>query len=364
MPVTKKPFGRTADGIEVDQFTLTNGSGASISFISYGGIVTQINMPDRWGRAGNVTLGFRTLADYETKNAPHFGVITGRFANRIGGARFKIDGNEYKVTANENPNSLHGGGGKTALNKVVWKVAPLPGASAKLTHVSPDGSEGFPGALTVAVTYTLGEDNAFAIDYEATTDKPTVVNLTNHAYFNLAGDGSGSIEGHVLMINADAITATDLAGIPTGELMLVEGTPFDFRSGMPIGARIRASHPQLANRQGYDHNFVLTSGPGSQSGASRSFDGLALCARAYEPTSGRIMTITTTEPGVQFYTGNFLDAKLTGSAGRQYRQGDGFCLETEHFPDSPNQPSFPSTMLRPGETFRSRTVHLFETDAD
>jgi aldose 1-epimerase len=355
MPATKTPFGKTAGGAAVDQYTLTDRNGASLSFIGYGGIVTAINVPDRWGRIGNVTMGFRSLAEYETKNSPYFGTITGRFANRIGGSRFTLDGKEYRVTANEGAHSLHGGGGKTALNKVVWSVEPLSATSAKLTHTSPDGGEGYPGALSIAVTYTLGDDDTFAIDYEATTDKPTVVNLTSHAYFNLGGDGSGSIEGHILTINADHITPTDPAGIPTGELQPVAGTPFDFRSGMPIGARIRASHPQLANRQGYDHNFVLNANGGS---------GLSLCARVYEPTSGRIMTITTTEPGVQFYSGNFLDAKLTGSAGRQYRQGDGFCLETEHFPDSPNQPSFPSTVLRPGETFRSRTVHLFETDAD
>lgn len=345
-------YGRTQNGTPVEQATITNGNGASLSFIGYGGIVTAINVPDRRGRIDNVTLGFSTLADYETKNTTWFGAITGRFANRIGGAKFTIDGREYRVTANEGPHMLHGGG-KASTDRVVWSIEQVSDNAAVLRHTSPDGADGFPGNLAMAVTYTFGEDNAFAVDYEATTDQPTVVNLTNHAYFNLAGNGSGTIENHVLTIDADQITETDAAGIPSGKLTPVEGTPFDFRSGMPIGARLRSSFPALAMRQGYDHNYVL----------NRNGAGLSFCARVYEPTSGRIMTVTTEEPAVQLYTGNFLNGTLTGSAGRQYRQGDGFCLETQHFPDSPNHPHFPSTMLRPGQVFRSRTVHLFETDS-
>jgi len=349
-PVTKASFGKTRDGTAVDRYTLTNGNGASVSFLSYGGIITEISVPDRLGRLGNVALGFKDLRDYETRNGPYFGALIGRYGNRIGGAKFSIDGKEYKLAANNGPNSLHGG--NRGFDKVVWTVE-AQGAGAKLSYVSKDGEEGYPGTLKVGVVYTWTDDNTLRIDYEATTDKTTVVNLTNHSYFNLAGGGAGSIEGHILTINADAFTPVDGGGIPTGEIAPVAGTPFDFRQAMPIGARIRSSHPQTVAGHGYDHNFVLDRG-----GA-----GLSFCARAYEPTSGRILTMSTTEPGVQFYSGNFLDATIVGAAGRQYRQGDGFCLETQHFPDSPNQPEFPSTLLKPGETFRSSTTHTFSTDA-
>lgn len=352
MPALQTPFGTTQSGAKVDAYTLTNARGASVTFISYGGIITAINVPDRWGRVGNVTLGMRTLAEYEARNSPYFGAIIGRYGNRIGAAKFMLEGREIRVTANEGGNMLHGGGA-TTFDKTVWAVARLADNQARLTHRSPDGAEGFPGALSVAVTYTLGEDNTLTFDYEATTDKTTVVNLTHHAYFNLAGEGSGSIEGHVLTIDADAVLPTDVGGIPTGAMLPVDGTPFDFRKAVPIGARLRSSYEQMAQRTGYDHTFVL----------NRNGEGLLPFARVYEPTSGRILEIATTEPSVQFYSGNFLNGAQVGPAGRQYRQGDGFCLETQHYPDSPNRPAFPSTVLRPGETFRSRTVHTFSTDA-
>jgi len=349
MPVERAPFGKTKDGETVEAYTITNAGGASVRFISYGGIITEINVPDRDGRIGNVVLGFKSVADYEAES-PYFGALIGRYGNRIGGAKFSLEGKDYKLAANHFSNSLHGGA--KGFNKVVWRVAPIGDNAARLTYVSPDGEEGYPGTLTVNVTYTWGDDNTLAIDYEATTDKTTVANLTSHSYFNLAGDGAGSIEAHVLTIDADRITAVDAEGIPTGELMPVDGTPFDFRKAMPIGSRIRAAHPQIVNGLGYDHNFVL----------NRKGSEAAFCARVADPATGRTLTMTTTEPGLQFYSGNFLDGKITGAAGRQYRQGDAFCLETQHFPDSPNRPEFPSTVLRPGETLRSTTAHRFGTD--
>jgi aldose 1-epimerase len=237
MPVTRAPYGTSQEGAAVEEFTLANRGGASVKFLSYGGVITEINVPDRNGRLGNVTLGFRALADYEAKS-PYFGALVGRFANRIGGARFSLDGREYKLSANEKGNMLHGGA--RGFDKAVWAVEPLSGAATRLTHTSPDGDQGFPGTMRVAVTYTWEDDGKFAIEYEATTDKPTVVNLTSHAYFNLAGDGAGSIEGHLLSINADKFTAIEPNGIATGELLAVEGTPFDFRNAMPIGTRLRS----------------------------------------------------------------------------------------------------------------------------
>ncbi|WP_331371355.1 aldose epimerase family protein [Sinorhizobium chiapasense] len=347
------PFGNTQDGKAVNLYTLTNDRGASVKFIAYGGIITAINVPDRWGKLDNIVLGFKELADYESKN-PYFGALIGRYGNRIGGAKFALDGTQYQLAANNGPNSLHGG--SKGLDKVVWAVEPLAnvsGAAARLGYTSKDGEEGYPGTLTVQVVYTLTNDNELRIDYEATTDKPTVVNLTSHSYFNLAGDGTGGIGDHILTINADRYTPVDATLIPTGELASVTGTPFDFRQGTPIGARIRSNHPQMVYGRGYDHNYVL----------NRSGSGLSLAARVYEPRSGRIMEISTTEPGVQFYSGNFLDSTLVGPTGQQYRQTDGFCLETQHFPDSPNKPSFPTTVLKPGETLRSTTIHKFSTDA-
>ena len=350
MAISKEPFGRTRDGVAVEKYRLTNDSGASVAFIAYGAIVTEIVVPDRTGRMVNVVLGLPSLAAYETGNSPYFGAIVGRYGNRIAGAKFTLDGKTYRLAANNGPNSLHGGA--KGFDKVVWAVEPQGDSAARLTTVSPDGEEGYPGTLTASVVYSWSNDNAFRIDYEATSDKATVVNLTNHSYFNLAGDGAGSIEGHVLAIDADAIIATDSGGIPTGEIMPVAGTPFDLRRGAPIGAGIRSPHPQTVAGRGYDQTFVL----------NHAGRGLGACARVHEPTSGRVLTVTTTEPGVQFYSGNFLDGTIAGAAGKRYRQGDGFCLETQHFPDSPNRPKYPSTVLRPGETFRSTTVHAFSTE--
>ena len=351
--VDKTPFGNTHDGKAVDLYTLTNDRGASVKFIAYGGIITAINVPDRWGKLDNIVLGFKELADYESKN-PYFGALSGRYGNRIGGAKFTLDGTPYQLAANNGPNSLHGG--MKGFDKVVWAVEPQSdgsGAAARLSYTSKDGEEGYPGTLTVQVVYTLTNDNELRIDYEATTDKPTVVNLTSHSYFNLGGEGTAGVGDHILTINADRYTPVDATLIPTGELASVAGTPFDFRQGAPIGARIRSNAPQMVYGRGYDHNFVL----------NRSGDGLSLAARVYEPRSGRIMEISTTEPGVQFYSGNFLDSTLVGPTGQQYRQTDGFCLETQHFPDSPNKPSFPTTVLKPGETLKSTTIHKFSTDA-
>jgi len=351
--VEKASYGTTKDGEQVDIYTMKNDNGMIVKFLSYGGIITEMDVPDRSGQNGDAVLGFNNLADYETKS-PYFGAIIGRYANRIGGAKFTLDGVEYKLPANDGPNSLHGG--DKGFDKRVWAVKPVQAgagsAAAELTYVSKDGEEGYPGNLTVHVTYTLTNANEFRMDYEATTDKPTVINLTNHAYFNLAGNGSGSIEGQLMMINADRYTPINSTLIPTGELAPVAGTPFDFRYATPIGARIRSGDEQLVYARGYDHNFVL----------NRTGNGLELAARAYDPETGRILEVLTTEPGIQFYTGNFLDSTLLGSAGKQYRQTDAFTLETQHFPDSPNKPNFPSTVLRPGETFKSTTVYKFLTD--
>lgn len=349
--VASEAFGSTRDGKAVELYTLTNQSGASVKFMTYGGIITEINVPDRAGRLGNVALGFKTLGEYEARS-PYFGAIVGRYANRIAAGRFSIDGSDYQLNLNNGANTLHGG--NKGFDKVVWTVKPLDGASAELTYLSPDGEEGYPGNLSVRVVYTWTDDNELRVAYEATTDKPTVINLTSHSYFNLAGEGSGSIEGHLLTINADSITAVDEGGIPTGEIMPVAGTPFDFRTAMPIGSRLRSDHPQMVNGRGYDHNYVVNRPAGS---------GMSLDAVLYEPTSGRMMTISSDQPGLQFYTGNFLDGSIYGPSGRQYRQGDGLCLESQHFPDSPNHPDFPSTRLDPGETFTSTTVHKFSTDA-
>jgi aldose 1-epimerase len=352
--VSKAPFGKTKDGVAVDEYTLTNDKGASVKFISYGGIITEINVPDRWGRIGSVVLGFKTVGEYEAKS-PYFGAIIGRYANRIAAGKFSIDGTEYTLPLNNGKNTLHGG--DKGFDKNVWTVEELPSipeaAAAKLTLVSKDGDQGYPGTLTATVTYTFNNKNELTIAYEATTDKPTVVNLTSHSYFNLAGDGSGSIYDQILTINADKFTPVDGGGIPTGEIADVTGTPFDFRQGTPIGARIRSSDEQMVNGRGYDHNWVINGTGG----------GMTMDARAYDPATGRSLEIWSDQPGLQFYTGNFLDSTTVGAAGKQYRQGDAYCLETQHFPDSPNHPDFPSTRLKPGETYKTTTVHKFGVDA-
>lgn len=348
---SKEAYGKTADGKEVELYTLTNDKGASVKFISYGGIITEINVPGRWGRLGNVVLGFKTLGDYETKN-PYFGCITGRYANRIAKGKFSLDGKDYQLELNNNPNTLHGG--KVGFDKRVWTVKPLEGAAAELSYLSPDGEEGYPGNLQIKVTYEWTNDAELKISYEATTDKPTVVNLTSHSYFNLAGDGSGSIENHLLSINAAGFTPIDGTGIPTGEIREVKGTPFDFRRAVPVGARIRGNDEQLVNGRGYDHNYVIDKKEGE----------VALHTSLYDPSSGRTLEIWSDQPGLQLYTGNFLDGTTFGTASRQYRQGDGIALETQHFPDSPNQEKFPSTRLDPGQTYKTVTTHRFYADVE
>ncbi|WP_369148469.1 aldose epimerase family protein [Streptomyces sp. R44] len=345
----KELFGTLPDGTRVHRWTVAAG-GTRLRVLSYGGIVQALDIPDRHGRYANVSLGFDTLEDYVT-GSPYFGALIGRYGNRIAGGAFTLDGRTYRLPVNDDPNSLHGG--DKGFDKRVWDVEPYakgPDTGLTLRYTSADGEMGYPGTLRVRVDYVLTPRGDFRIDYEATTDRATVVNLTNHTYFNLAGEGSGSILDHSLRIAASRYTPVDSTLIPTGELARVAHTPFDFRNGKPIGRDIREAHPQVVFGRGYDHNFVLDKG---------LTDTPQHVATVTEPVSGRVMKIATTEPGVQFYSGNFLDATLAGSSGKVYRQGDGFCLETQHFPDSPNQPSFPSTVLRPGQTYRSTTVHSF-----
>jgi aldose 1-epimerase len=351
--IEKRPFGTMPDGRTVEVYTLRNDGKMSVDILTYGGVVHALNVPDRDGNVGNIALGFAKLEDYLTKS-PYFGNITGRYANRIAGGAFTLDGQTYELAKNNGPNALHGG--LKGFDKQLWQAREVSGGDGvglELTYTSPDGEEGYPGTLTTKVTYVVTNKDELRIDYEATTDKPTVVNLTNHTYFNLAGEGSGSILDHELMLNASAFTPVDATLIPTGEIAKVAGGPMDFTSPTRIGARIRNGDQQLVYGRGYDHNWVLDK---PQPGA------LTVAARVHEPTSGRVMEISTTEPGIQFYAGNFLDASLVGTSGRMYRQSDGFCLETQHFPDSPNHPDFPSTVLRPGEVYRTTTVHHFTTD--
>ena len=346
--VTRASFGSMPDGTAVDAFTLTNADGASVTAISYGAIITSLKVPDRHGKLDDVVLGYDTLDGY-LKGGAYFGAVIGRYGNRTGGAQFTLDGQTYKLAANNGPNSLHGG--LKGFDKVVWKGEPFErdgDAGVVFTYTSPDGDEGFPGTLNVTVTYTLTSKNELAIDYEATTDKPTVVNLTQHSYFNLGGDGSGDVLSHELYINADRYSAVDKDLIPLGAPVSVEGTPFDFRTATPIGARIDADDDQIRIGSGYDHNFVL----------DRQGSGAELAARVVEPKTGRVMEVLTTEPGVQLYTANHMNGE-PGKAGHVYGKRNAFCLETQHFPDSPNKPEFPSTTLRPGETYRSRTVYAF-----
>ncbi len=350
---TKKPFGKTPDGQPVDLFVLTNKGGAEASITNYGGAVVSLRVPDRNGRLADVVLGYDALDGYVNDKA-YFGAIVGRYGNRIAHAQFVLDGKTYALAKNNGDNSLHGG--IKGFNKAVWTAKTFSardGQSVELFYLSKDGEEGFPGNLKVTVTYTLTDANALRIEYSATADKKTVVNLTNHSYFNLAGQGSGDILGHLLTIQADQFTPVDSGLIPTGELRDVMGTPFDFHKPTAIGARINHDDEQLKLGGGYDHNFVLR---------MPMDHGEYLAARVLEPASGRVLEVWTTEPGVQFYTGNFLDGKTPGKSGHTYPRRNAFCLETQHFPDSPNQPKFPSVVLNPGERYHTVTTYKFSTE--
>jgi aldose 1-epimerase len=347
--VSRAVFGKTPEGETVDVFTLSNAQGMEVRVITYGGIITSIRVPDRSGHLDDVVLGFDNLDGY-IKNPPYLGAIIGRYANRIAKGRFALDGKTYTLAVNNGPNHLHGG--IKGFNKVVWKAESFKnfdGTGVVFTHTSPDGDEGYPGTLSLRVAYTLSDHNEIAVDYQATADKPTPVNLTQHTYFNLAGEGSRDVLDHVLTINASRYTPVDANLIPVGELRDVAGSPFDFRMPKAIGERIGQDDPQLRMGNGYDHNFVL----------DRTGDSLLQAAHVVEPSTGRVLDVSTTEPGMQLYTGNFLDGTLTGKSGHVYKRRYGFCLETQHFPDSPNQPNFPNTILRPGETYRSKTVFAF-----
>jgi aldose 1-epimerase len=351
--IEKRGYGTTADGKAVEEYTLTNANGAEVKIITYGGIITSLRIPDRNGNLDNVVLGFDKLSDYETKN-PYFGALIGRYGNRIAKAKFMLDDEDYTLAVNNDPNSLHGV--NKGFDKVVWTAKEVSSDSdvgLELSYLSPDGEEGYPGNLSVTVVYTLTADNAIRIDYTATTDKATVINLTHHSYFNLGGNGSGPIYDEVLQVNADKYTPVDATLIPTGELADVAGTAFDFRDPKVINAGVRSGDEQIVLGRGYDHNFVLNRSDN---------DALEKAAFLYDPATGRGMEVWTTEPGLQFYTGNFLDGTLVGSSGGMYRQGEGLCLETQHFPDSPNHADFPSTDLKPGDTYHSSTVYKFTTD--
>jgi aldose 1-epimerase len=371
LSITKSGFGSLPTGGAVDKYTLTNKRGMSVSILTYGGIIQSLTVPDRRGHEDNVTLGFADIAGYTSdayvKSNPYFGAIIGRYGNRIGGAQFTLDGKVYTLDNNNGANTLHGG--FVGFDKVIWPDAQTSqgpnSVSLKLSRTSPEGegcnpsldpapvcTTGFPGTVKVSVTFTLDNRNNLRFDYAATTDKPTVLNLTNHSYWNLAGEGSGTIYDHLLKLNAPAFTPVDEGLIPTGEIRPVAGTPFDFTRFHAIGERIRGNDQQLVFGRGYDHNWVL---------APPSHPGLNLAAQLVDPSSGRELSIFTTEPGIQFYSGNFLDGTLYGTSGRQYRQGDGLALETQHFPDSPNKPNFPSTRIDQTHPYSSTTVYNFST---
>ena len=342
--IGKQPFGHTADGTAVDVYSLKNKQ-VEVRIMTYGGIIVSLRTPDRNGKFDDVVLGFDSVDQYIAKNTPYFGALIGRYANRIAHGSFQLDGKTYATPKNNGDNTLHGG--IRGFDKVVWGGKQIPDG-IELSYVSKDGEEGFPGTLTTTVRYTLN-GNALRIDYSASTDKDTVLNLTNHAYFDLAGQGTGDILGHVVKIDSDEMTPVDAGLIPTGELKSVGGTPSDFRKPHAVGERIDVNDEQLHLGRGYDHNFVLELKPGE----------LKEAAEVYEPTSGRILQVLTDQPGVQLYSGNFLDGTITGKEGRVYKQRYGLCLETQHFPDSPNHPKFPSTELKPGEKFHSVTVYKF-----
>jgi aldose 1-epimerase len=347
--VKQQSFG-TRDGRPVNLYTLTNSHGVEVHVMNYGGIITSIRVPDRKGEMADIVLGHESLEGY-TPNPPYIGAVVGRYANRIAKGTFMLDGKTYTLPKNDGPNTLHGGTTRT-FDKVVWDGEEIKGKNAvAFSYLSKDGEEGFPGNLKMKVTYTLTDGNELAIDYEATTDKNTVLNVSQHSYFNLAGEGTGDILNHEVMLNADRFTPVDATLIPTGDLAPVKGTPMDFTTSTKVGARIDDDYEQLKLGHGYDHNYVI----------NRKGSGLEFAARVYEPTSGRVLEVSTTQPGIQFYSGNFLDGTVTGKQGHVYKRRYGLCLETQHFPDSPNHPAFPTTTLKPGETFKSKTVFKFST---
>jgi aldose 1-epimerase len=343
--VTKQPFGKMPDGTPVDLYTLTNAKGMQAKIITYGGAVIYLSAPDRTGKLADVVLGLDTLDGMRTQ-PNFFGALIGRYGNRIGHAQFTLEGATYHLPKNDGGNTLHGG--PQGFDKHVWQAKEVP-SGLELTYVSKDGEEGFPGTLTAHVVYSLTNNNELKIDYTATTDKPTVVNLTNHSYFNLAGAGEGNVLGHEVTIVADRFTPVDSSLIPTGELRPVKGTPFDFTTPHAIGARIDQSDEQLKFGKGYDHNWVL----------NKAKAGLTKAAEVYEPKTGRVMEVWTTEPGLQFYTGNFLDGSIHGANGKPFVHRGAFCMETQHYPDSPNKPSFPTTELKPGQTYHTTTLYRF-----
>jgi aldose 1-epimerase len=345
--VQQQDFG-TRDGRPIILYTLTNAHGVEVRAMNYGGIILSLRVPDRKGQLADIVLGHDKAEGY-MPNPPFLGAIVGRYANRIANGTFTLDGKTYTLPKNDGPNTLHGGITRT-FDKVLWDGEPLKGKNGvAFTYLSKDGEEGFPGNLKVTVTYTLTDSNELVIDYTATTDKATPINVSQHSYFNLKGEGNGDILDHEIMINADKFTPVDKNLIPTGELRPVKGTPFDFTSSTKIGARIEDPYEQMVLGHGYDHNFVI----------NRKGAGMILAARVYEPTTGRVLEVTTTQPGVQFYTGNFLDGTVTGKEGHVYKHRYGLCLETQHFPDSPNHPDFPSTILKPGEKFHQTTSFKF-----
>ena len=345
-------FGTTSDGQAVKLFTLKNKSGAELQVINFGAIVLSLKVPDRNGQLADVTLGCDQLSDYESKT-PYFGAVVGRYGNRIAKGQFTLEGQTYTLATNNGPNALHGG--LKGFDKVVWQAQAVQdgdGPAVEFSYLSKDGEEGYPGSLAVKMVYTLTDKNEFKIQYTATTDKPTVVNITHHSYFNLAGAGEGDILGHEMMINADRFTPVDATLIPTGELKPVQGTPMDFTKPMAIGARVNQDNEQLKFGGGYDHNWVINQ---QQAGE------LTAAVRVVEPKSGRVLEVLTTEPGVQFYCGNFLDGTLTGKGGKVYKHRYGFCLEPQHFPDTPNHTNFPSCVLQPGQTYTQTTIYRFST---
>jgi len=354
--ITSEPFGQVG-GTPVSRYTLTSGHGMRVRILTYGGIIQSIEVPDRTGHVDDVVLGFSTLVGYlnNTGSAKtYFGAIIGRYGNRIAKGAFSLNGNEYHLPINNNGNSLHGG--TAGFDTKVWQASQQNGSDSvglTLQYVSPAGEMGYPGTLTTSVTYTLDQKNELRINYHATTDAPTVINLTNHSYFNLAGEDTLDVYDQKVTIHADNYTPTDPTQIPTGQIAPVKGTPFDFTSPTAIRAHITANDPQLLLAHGYDHNWVINRGNNT---------GLVEAARAEDPQTGRTLTVSTTEPGVQFYTSNFIDGAFTGTSGHIYRQGAGFTMETQHYPDSPNHPNFPTTTLNPGQTYDSTTVFAFSTE--